>query len=66
MVEEFGIWPVDGGLYVQDPDFIDELRLERTARHDHELFSIDAKDNPKVRQRQDKRRVQLARWRRGE
>lgn len=66
MAEQFGIWPVDGGLYAQDPDFIAELRLARAARNDHELLSADAKDNPKLRQQQDRRKAQITRWRRGE
>lgn len=65
MVESFGIWPVDGGLYAQDPVFIEELRLERMARQDHDLLSADSKDNPELRKAQEKRKVELMKWRHG-
>lgn len=65
MVEQFGIWPIDGGLYAQDPDFIDELRLARLARNDHDLFSADSKDNKNLRRAQSRRRVELMKWRNG-
>ena len=63
MVEQFGIWPVDGGLYAQDPDFIADLRLARMARDDHNLFAI-AEPDKDTKQVQARRRAELARWRR--
>lgn len=63
MLDQFGIWPVDGGLYAQDPDFIYELQLARTARNDHDLLSIDAKDNSELKKQQAKRRAQIVKWR---
>lgn len=66
MFEQFGILPVDGGLYAQDPDFIDELRTARQARNDHTLFAADSKDNPEMKKAQSRRRSQIAKWRRGE
>lgn len=65
MFEQFGMLPVGGGLYDQDPDFIDELRTARMARNDHELLSATSKDNPDLKKAQAKRKAELVKWRRG-
>lgn len=65
MFEQFGIWPVAGGLYDQDMDFLNELSLARMARDDHSLFSTDSKDNPDLKKQQTKRQVALMKWKDG-
>lgn len=45
-----------------DPDFIDHLILQRMARNDHDLFSIDKPDEA-MKKQQRQRRLQLMHWR---
>jgi len=48
-----------------DPAFIDELMLAKQARQDHQLLSMDSKDNPQLKREQNRRKADIARWRRG-
>lgn len=45
-----------------DPDFITELMLEKMARNDHELLSMDTKDT-EIKKRQAKRKAEIVKWR---
>lgn len=63
MFEQFGMLPVSGGLYDQDPDFIAALRVERLARDDHQLFSVKQPDDT-TKQRVAERKSALVKWRR--
>lgn len=49
-----------------DPDFLRELLLQKQARGDHELFSMDTPDlkDKATRGRIQRRKAELATWRR--
>lgn len=64
MIEAYHLTPAQ--VDALDPGFVDELMTARQARADHELLSMDSKDNPELRRAQDKRRSALVKWRHGE